>query len=100
MNLSLPRLAAVAGLLAALVTGMPAAFAHNGNTVAAASGSAMDVAYVPYLGGFGDPLGLTASNRVDLDIDLAEATGSIAEDADYIPYLNGAADPLGLTSSR
>ena len=94
MNLSLPRLALVAGFIATLVTGMPTAFAHDGHPTAAPT---IDTAYVPYLGQFGDPLGLTASNPTDLDV---EVTGSIAEDADYIPYLGGVGDPSGLTSSR
>ena len=98
MNLSLPRLALVASFLATLVTGMPTAFAHDGHhTATLTTGATIDAAYLPYLGGFGDPLGLTASNPANLDF---EVTGSIAEDADYIPYLGGVGDPLGLTSSR
>lgn len=98
MNLSLPRLALVAGFIATLVTGMPTAFAHDGHHAATVTdGATIDAAYVPYLSQFGDPLGLTASNSTDLDV---EVPGSIAEDADYIPYLGGVGDPLGLTSSR
>lgn len=97
MNLSLPRLAAIASIFTALMTGVPA-FAHQGHHASVAPNSrGADASYVPYMSQYGDPLGVTLSNPGEFD---DEATGSIANGIDYLPYLRGVGDPLGLTSSR
>lgn len=61
---------------------------------AAAATPAEGSAYIPYLGGVGDPAGYTLTpSRLD-----GEATGSVEKKRVIVlPYTNGLGDPEGLT---
>lgn len=97
---TLRRLALASGILAALLGGTPAAFAHAGHhKVATTSAITATPGYIPYLGGAGDPLGLTSSTPVKLASIEANA-GRVAVPSAYLPYQGGYGDPLGLTSPR